>query len=349
MPATTVRPDLRRPRRGRLLQHAFDTVPHRDPYDERVLGTVRTSETVGSVALTDANSPSARAPGRRRANPTRRATRRRGRVEPPARHRRSRDRRPAARRRRARTARLADHAVRDRALRAARSAAQRNSWPTSATTPRASRPSSIASASAASSANGFSQMTWRPASARLDRQRGVRVGRGRDRHRVDARQRQRLTERRTRVRDLEPARAPRGALLVAGRPARARRSRPRAARARASARRSRCRRLRHRALVALVVVDDVRSGSFPQETAEVLDEDLDGRALHLRRVPGDVRAQPHLRMRVQPVPGRQRLGVDGVERRASRRGRRRARRAARPDRRARRARCSRGARRASSS
>ena len=37
--------------------------------------------------------------------------------------------------------------------------------------------------------------------------------------------------------------------------------------------------------------------------------------LQLRRVPRDVRGQPHLRVRVHPVAGRQRLGVDGVERR----------------------------------
>ena len=38
VPATTVTPDdLRRPRRGRLLQHAFGTAAHRDPDDEGVL------------------------------------------------------------------------------------------------------------------------------------------------------------------------------------------------------------------------------------------------------------------------------------------------------------------------
>ena len=33
---------LRRPRGRGLLQHAFDTVHQRDPYDERIFGTVRT-------------------------------------------------------------------------------------------------------------------------------------------------------------------------------------------------------------------------------------------------------------------------------------------------------------------
>src|SRR5439155_1328334 len=52
-------------------------------------------------------------------------------------------------------------------------------------------------------------------------------------------------------------------------------------------------------------------GVAPEVGHEQLDDGVD----HLRRRPRDVGAQPHVRVLVEPVAGRQRLGVADVERR----------------------------------
>ena len=141
---------------------------HRDPHDERVLGARSRRATVGSAALTDAISPnqvrtwSTMCEPDAPSQPPPRAG-----VEPPLGHAARRDRRRAARTARASNVRGSPIApVGDRArATSARSGAQRNSWPTSAVTPAAlGRARASRSASAASSANGFSQITCRPAS-----------------------------------------------------------------------------------------------------------------------------------------------------------------------------------------
>ena len=73
-------------------------------------------------------------------------------------------------------------------------------------TPARSAAASIAAASAASSANGFSHITWRPAAHASIASARVRGGRRRDRDRVDAGERERVGERRARVRRRRAAR-----------------------------------------------------------------------------------------------------------------------------------------------
>src|SRR4051812_9721433 len=66
--------------------------------------------------------------------------------------------------------------------------------------------------------------------------------------------------------------------------------------------------------VPLVFVDDAFERFILDEALEVLEEQLEDLAAALGRAPGDVRADPHLGMREQPVPFRERLRIDGVER-----------------------------------
>ena len=83
--------DLRRPRRRRLLQHALRAVPHRDPHDERVFRRpVARAHRRRAPRSPTRSHPARCAADRRCATPTRRANRRRARVEPPIGHRRGR-------------------------------------------------------------------------------------------------------------------------------------------------------------------------------------------------------------------------------------------------------------------
>ena len=182
----------------------------------------------------------------------------------------------------------------------ARSGAHRNSWPTSAVTPaRVGRRAASPRPRVASSANGFSQITCRPASHASIASDCVRGGRRRDRDRVDTR-RARARPRATCMRAGYRA-ARRGARCDPrrGRRARSRRTRRRAARERARAHRSRCRRLLRPARAS-----SPRRGRRPRAAAR---RERTGRGcrrrcrcaalLQVGLVPRDVREQPHLRVR----------------------------------------------------
>ena len=190
VPATRVIPPYGPHARRRLLEHALDTpTREREADRERVLGDARARR----------HDVERRAHRRELAEPRAHLVDdvRARRAEPAAagaasNHQRGhlglRDRRRAARTARAwRSAARRSRRRRSRDRRRRARCAQRNSWPTRCVTPARSAASSMRRASAASSANGFSQSTCLPASTAAIATRRVRVRRCRDRDRGDAR------------------------------------------------------------------------------------------------------------------------------------------------------------------
>ena len=294
------------------------------------------------------------APGRRRASPTRRASRRRA----PRRTTSSGtgvlgigDERHVLHERG--EARLADQAVgdrpgRERAVGRPPELVADERGHAGARRPRRASPRPRR----ASSANGFSQITCRPASHASIASGACACGRRRDRDRVDAR-RARARRRATCTRAGRRAARRGGAVRSASRPTSATHveARPRAARARARARRTRCRRPTAPGTRLSSPRRDRRPRAAARpamEPADVVDEDRRPRPAGAAGVYQEMcAAEPHLRVLVQPVARRAAARDRRCRASPSRPGRRRARRAARPGRRARRARCSRGARPAS--
>ncbi len=160
-----------------------------------------------------------------------------------------------------------------------------------ASRPRPRAASSIARASCRSSANGFSQITCRPASHASIASCRVRVGRRRDRDRVDLRECERLGECRARVRHAQPLRPARGLRRHRGRRARPRRTPHCATPGRGRGTEAGADDDRAGHSVSLVGVDDVAQRLAASVPAEVVHEDLDRSLQQLRRVPRHVRGR----------------------------------------------------------
>ena len=134
--------------------------------------------------------------------------------------------------------------------------------------------------------------------ARLDRERGVRGGWRGDRDRVDTGKRERVGQRRARVRDAEAIGSPSGALTVTSDERdHLEACRPQRRNVHARAETGADNRGAGHALVPLVGIDDLAQLLAAGEAAEVVDEDVDATLVACSGANHDTCArQPHVRM-----------------------------------------------------